>query len=259
MMPPPMIATSTASGSGFSVACQANSSVSPGWICCSPVHLDMQPRSVHARMHCMLANHRQRVRAATLRPLLSAIRGAPFEEARHRHHHRRRRPHRLRARLSRRLRADARHRPPGQPAAARDHARAALAHRRRDGTRRLRLPDAQPHRRDRRRRRRPSRTATTRCWSARARAAPAWSARTCCSRTRRSSRPRAARSNESASRDVRVLVVGNPANTNALIAASNAPDIERRNFTAMMRLDHNRALGAARREDRHAHDAKSAA
>lgn len=46
-----------------------------------------------------------------------------------------------------------------------------------------------------------------------------------------------------ASRDVRVLVVGNPANTNALIAASNAPGIPRRNFTAMMRLDHNRALG----------------
>ncbi len=48
--------------------------------------------------------------------------------------------------------------------------------------------------------------------------------------------------NEAASRGVRVLVVGNPANTNALIAASNAPDIERRNFTAMMRLDHNRSL-----------------
>src|SRR3990172_6178451 len=48
--------------------------------------------------------------------------------------------------------------------------------------------------------------------------------------------------NEAASRDIRVLVVGNPANTNALIAASNAPDIERRNFTAMMRLDHNRSL-----------------
>jgi malate dehydrogenase len=47
----------------------------------------------------------------------------------------------------------------------------------------------------------------------------------------------------SAHRDVHVLVVGNPANTNALIAASNAPGIERRNFTAMMRLDHNRALG----------------
>jgi len=48
--------------------------------------------------------------------------------------------------------------------------------------------------------------------------------------------------NEAANRGVRVLVVGNPANTNALIAASNAPDIERQNFTAMMRLDHNRAL-----------------
>ena len=48
---------------------------------------------------------------------------------------------------------------------------------------------------------------------------------------------------EAASRDVRVLVVGNPANTNALIAASNAPGIEPRNFTAMTRLDHNRSLG----------------
>ncbi|MGH8131574.1 MAG: malate dehydrogenase, partial [Steroidobacteraceae bacterium] len=48
--------------------------------------------------------------------------------------------------------------------------------------------------------------------------------------------------NENARREVRVLVVGNPANTNALIAAANAPDIERQNFTAMTRLDHNRAL-----------------
>lgn len=47
--------------------------------------------------------------------------------------------------------------------------------------------------------------------------------------------------NEHASRDIRVLVVGNPANTNALIASSNAPDIDARNFTAMTRLDHNRA------------------
>jgi len=47
--------------------------------------------------------------------------------------------------------------------------------------------------------------------------------------------------NEHASRDIRVLVVGNPANTNALIAASNAPDIDAGNFTAMTRLDHNRA------------------
>lgn len=48
--------------------------------------------------------------------------------------------------------------------------------------------------------------------------------------------------NDHASRDVRVLVVGNPANTNALIARENAPDLDHRQFTAMMRLDHNRAL-----------------
>jgi malate dehydrogenase len=48
--------------------------------------------------------------------------------------------------------------------------------------------------------------------------------------------------NDVADRKLRVLVVGNPANTNALIASSNAPDLERRNFTAMTRLDHNRAV-----------------
>jgi malate dehydrogenase len=48
--------------------------------------------------------------------------------------------------------------------------------------------------------------------------------------------------NDSADRNVRVLVVGNPANTNALIARANAKDLNPRNFTAMMRLDHNRAL-----------------
>ncbi len=48
--------------------------------------------------------------------------------------------------------------------------------------------------------------------------------------------------NDHASRDIRVLVVGNPANTNALIASSNAPDINAGNFTAMTRLDHNRAM-----------------
>ncbi len=47
---------------------------------------------------------------------------------------------------------------------------------------------------------------------------------------------------EVADRSVRVLVVGNPANTNALIAAGNAPGLEARNFTAMTRLDHNRAV-----------------
>jgi malate dehydrogenase len=45
-----------------------------------------------------------------------------------------------------------------------------------------------------------------------------------------------------ASRNVRVLVVGNPANTNALIAQKNAPSLNPANFTAMTRLDHNRAL-----------------
>ena len=48
--------------------------------------------------------------------------------------------------------------------------------------------------------------------------------------------------NDHASRDVKVLVVGNPANTNAWIAMKSAPDLPRENFTAMLRLDHNRAL-----------------
>jgi malate dehydrogenase len=48
--------------------------------------------------------------------------------------------------------------------------------------------------------------------------------------------------NAGAADDVRILVVGNPANTNALIAQAHAPDIPRDRFTAMMRLDHNRAL-----------------
>jgi malate dehydrogenase len=48
--------------------------------------------------------------------------------------------------------------------------------------------------------------------------------------------------NAGAADDVRILVVGNPANTNALIAASHAPDVPKSRFTAMTRLDHNRAL-----------------
>ena len=58
--------------------------------------------------------------------------------------------------------------------------------------------------------------------------------------------------NEVASRSVKVLVVGNPANTNALIASRNAPDIDRRQFTAMTRLDHNRGIAQlAERTGRH--------
>ena len=55
-------------------------------------------------------------------------------------------------------------------------------------------------------------------------------------------RPQGEAINQGASDDVRVLVVGNPANTNALIAMSNAPDVPRERFTAMTRLDHNRAI-----------------
>jgi malate dehydrogenase len=50
--------------------------------------------------------------------------------------------------------------------------------------------------------------------------------------------------NERAAADLKVLVVGNPANTNCLIAMNNAPDIPRERFTSMMRLDHNRAIAA---------------
>jgi malate dehydrogenase len=48
--------------------------------------------------------------------------------------------------------------------------------------------------------------------------------------------------NDAASRDVRVIVVGNPANTNGYIAMKSAPDLPKANFTSMMRLDHNRAM-----------------
>ena len=61
--------------------------------------------------------------------------------------------------------------------------------------------------------------------------------------------------NETANRDVKVLVVGNPANTNALIARANAKELNPRNFTAMTRLDHNRALSQlAEKTGTHARD-----
>ncbi len=63
--------------------------------------------------------------------------------------------------------------------------------------------------------------------------------------------------NDFASRDIRVLVVGNPANTNALITKANAPDIDPGNFTAMTRLDHNRAIAQlASKTDAHVSDVK---
>jgi len=61
--------------------------------------------------------------------------------------------------------------------------------------------------------------------------------------------------NDHASRGIKVLVVGNPANTNALIASSNAPDIPVENFTAMTRLDHNRAMAQlAQKTGKHVND-----
>lgn len=63
--------------------------------------------------------------------------------------------------------------------------------------------------------------------------------------------------NDHAARDVKVLVVGNPANTNALIAAANAPDLDPQQFHAMTRLDHNRALSQlAEKTGKHVNDIK---
>ena len=63
--------------------------------------------------------------------------------------------------------------------------------------------------------------------------------------------------NDNASKDVRVLVVGNPANTNCLIAQSAAPSIDPKQFTAMTRLDHNRALSQlAEKTGKHVNDIK---
>ncbi len=63
--------------------------------------------------------------------------------------------------------------------------------------------------------------------------------------------------NEHASREVKVLVVGNPANTNSLIAQANAPDLPAANFTAMTRLDHNRAMSQlANKTSSHVNDIK---
>ncbi|GAA6168208.1 malate dehydrogenase [Sessilibacter corallicola] len=64
--------------------------------------------------------------------------------------------------------------------------------------------------------------------------------------------------NDNASKDIKVLVVGNPANTNALIAQRNAPDIDPRQFTAMTRLDHNRAMTQlAQKTDKTINDVKN--
>lgn len=66
--------------------------------------------------------------------------------------------------------------------------------------------------------------------------------------------------NDNAAKNVRILVVGNPANTNCLIAQRNAPDIDPRQFTAMTRLDHNRATSLlAKQTGKHVNDVKGLA
>ena len=66
--------------------------------------------------------------------------------------------------------------------------------------------------------------------------------------------------NDNAAKNVRILVVGNPANTNCLIAQRNAPDIDPRQFTAMTRLDHNRAMSQlAHKTGKHVNDVRGLA
>ena len=66
--------------------------------------------------------------------------------------------------------------------------------------------------------------------------------------------------NQNANKNIKVLVVGNPANTNALIASKNAPDINPHSFTAMMRLDHNRAIAQlAKKTNTHSSQIKKVA
>ena len=164
------------------------------------------------------------------------------ERARPRRRHRGRRPDRLQPAVPHRQRRAARPRPAGDPAAARDHAGPRRARRRGHGARRLRLPAARRHGPDRRRQRGVRRRQHRPARRLPAPHARAWSAATCSRPTAPSSPPRARRCRDSAADDVRILVVGNPANTNALIAMNNAPNIAHERFTAMTRLDHNRAM-----------------
>ncbi len=88
------------------------------------------------------------------------------------------------------------------------------------------------------------------CSSAPGRAARGWSAVTCSKPTEASSSPRARRSTTGPPLTSRCWWSAIPANTNCLIAQSNAPDIPRERFTAMMRLDHNRAIAQVAKQDR---------
>jgi malate/lactate dehydrogenase len=71
-------------------------------------------------------------------------------------------------------------------------------------------------------------------------------------------RPQGEAINAGAADDVKILVVGNPANTNCLIAMSNAPDVPKERFTAMVRLDHNRAIAQLAERTGKTHDSRVA-
>ena len=121
-----------------------------------------------------------------------------------------------------------------------DKAQAALQGRD-DGDRGLRVPAARRHGRHRRSRRSRSRMPTSRCWSAPPRG-PGMERKDLLLENAKIFTAQGKALDAVASRDVKVLVVGNPANTNAYIAMKSAPSLPKKNFTAMMRLDHNRAL-----------------
>jgi hypothetical protein len=200
------------------------------------------------RRTCLIRRRPDPHRTSDAAPRRTVIQESHPMKARPCCRHRRRRPDRLRAAVPHRLRRNARQGPAGHPADAgtADGEGPGRAEGRDDGARGLRVPAARRHGRHRRSEV-AFKDADSRCWSARVRAARAWSARTCCWRTPRSS-PHRARAEQGRLRNVKVLVVGNPANTNAYIAMKSAPDLPAKNFTAMLRLDHNRALSAARRE-----------
>ena len=205
---------------------------------------------LETKSHAAVGAPSARSRAAALRGGRSTVFGVVGTRFGHGHHqgsrprrrHRGRRPDRLRAPLPHRQRVDARSRPAGHPADARDHAgarRARAAWRWSSRTAPSRCSPAwcRPTTPTS-----PSATSTSRCSSAPCPARRAWSAPTCSAPTAASSSRRARRSPAGAQRDVKVLVVGNPANTNCLIAQQNAKDLDPGRFTAMTRLDHNRAI-----------------
>ena len=160
---------------------------------------------------------------------------------RHRHRHRRSRPDRLRPAVPDRLRPAARAGRAGAPAAAGDHAGAQGRRGHRDGAGRLRLPAAAGI----------DITDDATAAFDGVNVALLVGARPRTAGMERGDlleanggifKPQGEAINAGAADDVRVLVVGNPANTNALIAAAHAPDVPKARFTAMTRLDHNRAL-----------------